>query len=98
MLKSKITLRLTASFLLVVLASLTLLGAYLLNYFHDRTMEKERDSLILNAKVIEMTLADKLDAPNTALSAITQEISQQTANHFRRCRRTWAWPKASGSR
>lgn len=79
MLKSKITLRLTASFLLVVLASLTLLGAYLLNYFHDRTMEKERDSLILNAKVIEMTLADKLDAPNTALSAITQEISQQTA-------------------
>mgnify|MGYP003608753419 CR=1 FL=1 len=39
MLKSKITLRLTASFLLVVLASLTLLGAYLLNYFHDRPME-----------------------------------------------------------
>ncbi|MCH3958402.1 MAG: hypothetical protein LKE51_02275 [Selenomonas sp.] len=43
MLKSKITLRLAASFLLVVLVSLALLGAYLLNYFHDRTMEKERE-------------------------------------------------------
>lgn len=78
MLKSKITLRLAASFLLVVLVSLALLGAYLLNYFHDRTMEKERDSLILNAQIIEMTLADKLYTHDDVLAAISQQISRET--------------------
>ena len=79
MLKSRITLRLASSFLLVVLASLTLLGAYLLNYFHDHTIERERDSLILNARIVEMTLADQLYPANDGLAAVIQNISQATA-------------------
>ena len=79
MLKSRITLRLASSFLLVVLASLTLLGAYLLNYFHDHTIERERDSLILNARIVEMTLANQLYPANDGLAAVIQNISQATA-------------------
>jgi two-component system, OmpR family, phosphate regulon sensor histidine kinase PhoR len=76
---SKITRRLVSSFLLIVLVSLSLLGIILLNYFRDYTMQQERNTLILNAKIVETAFEDILYTRNTAtLDTMLRELHDKT--------------------
>ncbi|WP_177505229.1 sensor histidine kinase [Anaerosinus sp.] len=52
--------RITYSFLLLVITSLTLLGFYLLHYFYTQNLENKTQHLITNAKIIELTLEQDL--------------------------------------
>ncbi|XOQ25113.1 MAG: histidine kinase [Mitsuokella multacida] len=79
MFHSKITRRLVSSFLLIVLVSLSLLGIILLNYFRDYTMQQERNTLILNAKIVETAFEDILYTRNTAtLDTMLRELHDKT--------------------
>ena len=55
--------RITYSFLLLVITSLTFLGYYLLNYFYLQNLESKTQHLITNAKIIELTLENDLYNP-----------------------------------
>lgn len=80
MFHSKITRRLVSSFLLIVLVSLSLLGIILLNYFRDYTMQQERNTLILNAKIVETAFEDILYTRNTAtLDTTLRELHDKTS-------------------
>ncbi|MCR5833873.1 MAG: cell wall metabolism sensor histidine kinase WalK [Selenomonadaceae bacterium] len=74
----KITRRFVSSILLVVCISLTGLGFFLLNFFREHTMQKEQDNLILNARIIETTLADKLWRNDSNIIDVTNVIARDT--------------------
>ncbi len=81
MLQSKISRRLLLTFLLLTLSSVALLGIYLLHFTYEENMDRQRDDLNRNAKVIETLLADDLMTPappNPALIQKIHEISDST--------------------
>lgn len=79
MLKTTITRRFVTSILLVIFILLAGLGTFLLHFFYENTMQKEQDALLLNARIIETTLADKLWITDSELISIADTISQKTA-------------------
>lgn len=79
MLHAHITRRFTASILLVVLISLACLSGYLLHFFYQNTMASEQAALLLNARIIDTTLSDKLYQKDPQLAGIADEISRQTS-------------------
>lgn len=79
MLKTTIARRFITSILLVIFLSLTGLGIFLLHFFYENTLQKEQDALLLNARIIETMLADKLWTTDSSLISITNTISQETA-------------------
>lgn len=79
MLHAHITRRFTTSILLVVLISLACLSGYLLHFFYQNTMASEQATLLLNARIIDTTLSDKLYQKDPQLAGIADEISRQTS-------------------
>lgn len=78
MFRSKITRRLMTSFLLIIVASFALLGAFLLRYFHDYTLENERTALIRNAKIIEVALEPTFYIRSAALDETLERLHSET--------------------
>lgn len=78
MFRSKITRRLVTSFLLIIFASFALLGAFLLHYFHDYTLENERTALIRNAKIIEVALEPTFYVRSDALDDTLERLHNET--------------------
>lgn len=63
MIKLSIRSKLIASFLLLILVSLPLLGGYILWYFHQHNLEVLTANLLTNASIIEQLLADNMRGP-----------------------------------
>lgn len=78
MFHSRITRRFLASFLLAALTALTITGLLLLHYFHAYTMQKEQDALMLNAQIIEQTLAAQGRSGSHELTSLLQQLSDNT--------------------
>lgn len=78
MFHSRITRRCLASFLLAALTALTITGLLLLHYFHAYTMQKEQDALMLNAQIIEQTLAAQGRSGSHELTSLLQQLSDNT--------------------
>lgn len=78
MFHSRITRRCLASFLLAALTALTITGLLLLHYFHAYTMQKEQDSLMLNAQIIEQTLVAQGRSGSHELTSLLQQLSDNT--------------------
>ena len=78
MFHSRITRRFLASFLLAALTALTITGLLLLHYFHAYTMQKEQDALMLNAQIIEQTLAAQGRSGAHELTSLLQQLSDNT--------------------
>ena len=78
MFRSKITRRLVASFLLIIFASFALLGAFLLHYFRDYTLENERMALIRNAKIVEVALEPTFYVRSAALDETLERLHKET--------------------
>ncbi|HMM22201.1 MAG TPA: ATP-binding protein [Selenomonadales bacterium] len=71
--------RLITSYLLVVAVVLTLLGSYILWYFHRHTVDSLSANLLTQAEVISDLLTDKLDdsLEPPLLDATVKELSQR---------------------
>jgi len=78
MFHSRITRRCLASFLLATLTALTITGLLLLQYFHAYTMQKEQDALMLNAQIIEQTLAAQGLSRSNERTGLLQQLSDNT--------------------
>lgn len=78
MFHSRITRRCLASFLLATLTALTITGLLLLHYFHAYTMQKEQDALVLNAQIIEQTLAAQGRSNSHEFTSLLQQLSDNT--------------------
>ncbi len=79
MLHTTITRRFITSILLVIVISLGVLGFFLLHFFHENTMQHEQEALLLNARIIDTTLKDKLWQKSPGISDIANVISQETS-------------------
>ncbi|TYZ24998.1 ATP-binding protein [Selenomonas ruminis] len=76
--QSRITRRFLASFLLASLTALTITGLFLLQYFHSYTMQKEQEALVLNAQIIEQTLAAQKQQDSRQFASLLQQLSDNT--------------------
>ena len=80
--------RITYSFLLLVITSLTLLGFYLLHYFYTQNLENKTQHLITNAKIIELTLEqdlynqDKRSYIETEIRRISNTVNPVSYTHL----------------
>jgi two-component system phosphate regulon sensor histidine kinase PhoR len=63
---------------LAALTALTITGLLLLHYFHAYTMQKEQDALMLNAQIIEQTLAAQGRSGSHELTSLLQQLSDNT--------------------
>lgn len=76
--KLSIRSRILLSFLLLTTTSLSILGAYLLNFFYQNNLETTTKHLITNARIIEATLENTLYKPDKQ-SILQSEIEKISA-------------------
>ncbi len=77
-LKSRFARRLLGAFLLLTITSLGVLGFCLSRSFQESGLEREQQSLINHAKIIELTLAEEMTTSPQTLPSTVQAISAQT--------------------
>ena len=78
MFKSRISRRLIGTMLLLTLISLSVLGIYLLQFFHRETLQSKTQELLINAHIIEKAMEIP---PNDSISAkIPSEKIQQISD------------------
>lgn len=76
--RSKFARRLLGAFLLLSITSLGVLGLLLSQYFHDAAMAREQENLMNNAHIIELTLAEELEATPIEMQDTIEAIQAQT--------------------
>lgn len=79
MLRSTITRRFVTAILLVSIVSLGGLGFFLLHFSYQNTLSQEKNALLLNARIIDSALQDKLWQNDPAIADIAGRISQETS-------------------
>ncbi len=78
MFKSRISRRLIGTMLLLTLISLSVLGIYLLQFFHRETLQNKTQELLINAKIIEKAM--EIPPKNSASTEIPAEKIQQISD------------------
>jgi len=75
MFKSRISRRLIGTMLLLTLISLSVLGIYLLQFFHRETLQSKTQELLINAQIIEKAIELPLEN-STSSEMLTEKIHQ----------------------